>query len=184
MTDKEIIINGVDVSGCIFHSLTTMGYVGYNYCKCFECVCECHNNCYYKQRKRKEQEYEVYKMEAEEGKEINAELKAENEKLKKKQVCGLRPELKYIIDKICCKYNIEAKNYHEKIVEIINNLDKYEQVLTEIKEIAEEQIPYLDIDKAKTITEVEYDYAGKIYNLEQRMYKILQKISEVKNANI
>lgn len=62
-------------------------------------------------------------------------------------------------------------------------LKRKEQALTEIKEIAEEQIPYLNIDKAKTITEVEYDYADKIYNLEQRMYKILQKISECEMEN-
>ena len=55
----------------------------------------------------------------------------------KKQVCGLRPELKYIIDKTCSKYNIEAKYYHEKIVEIINNLDKLSKTLTKIKGIAE-----------------------------------------------
>ena len=61
-------------------------------------------------------------------------LTKENEQLKK-QACGLRPELKYIINKTCCKYNINAKYYHEKIVEIINNLDKLEQSLTEIKEI-------------------------------------------------
>ena len=53
----------------------------------------------------------------------------------KKQVRGLRPELKSIIDKICCKYNIEAKNYHEKIIEIINNLDKYKQALDEIEKL-------------------------------------------------
>ena len=52
----------------------------------------------------------------------------------KKQVCGLRPELKSMIDKICCKYNVEAKNYHEKIIEIINNLDKYKQALDIIEE--------------------------------------------------
>lgn len=65
------------------------------------------------------------------------QLKTENEGLKK-QVCGLRPELKSMIDETCRKYNIEAKTYHEKIVEIINNLDKYEQTLAEIKEIAEQ----------------------------------------------
>ena len=58
MTDKQIMIDGIDVSECIFHSLTAMGYAGYNYCKCFECACECHNDCYYKQLKRKEQECE------------------------------------------------------------------------------------------------------------------------------
>lgn len=70
------------------------------------------------------------------------QLKEENDKLKK-QVCGLRPELKFIIDKTCCKYNIEAKYYHEKIVEIINNLDKMKTALAEIKEIAEKR-NYLD----------------------------------------
>lgn len=59
-------------------------------------------------------------------------------------------------------------------------VNKYKQALDEIEEIAEEQIPYLNIDKAKTTIEVEYDYANKIYDLEQRMYKILQKISEYK----
>lgn len=55
--------------------------------------------------------------------------------------------------------------------------------LTEIKEIAEKQIPYLDIDKVKSLIELEYDYVGKIYYLEQRMYKILQKISEVEDEH-
>ena len=58
-------------------------------------------------------------------------------------------------------------------------INRYKQTLIEIKEIAEEQIPYLDIDKAKTMIEVKYDYTGKIYILEQRMYRILQKINEV-----
>ena len=69
-------------------------------------------------------------------KKTNEELKKENEELKK-QVCCLRPELKFMIDKTCSKYNIEAKYYHEKIVEIINNLDKPSKTLVEIKEIAE-----------------------------------------------
>lgn len=100
---------------------------------------------------RKEQECEALQMSENEAGEIIAELKAykdvnedfktawkelkaENDELKK-QVCGLRPELKSMIDKICCKYNIEAKYYHEKIVEIINNLDKLSKTLAEIKEL-------------------------------------------------
>lgn len=61
MTNKKEIIDGVNVSECIFHSVTTMGHAGYNYCKCSECACECHNDCYYKQLKRKEQECEELK---------------------------------------------------------------------------------------------------------------------------
>ena len=62
------------------------------------------------------------------------QFKVENEKFKK-QVCGLRPDLKSIINKTCSKYNIEAKYYHEKIVEIINNLDKLSKTLAKIKDI-------------------------------------------------
>ena len=72
-------------------------------------------------------------------------LEQECEKLKK-QVCGLRPELKYIINKTCSKYNIEAKYYHEKIIEIINNLNKLSKTLTEIKEIAKENIRIADLE--------------------------------------
>ena len=129
MTDKQII-DEVDVSGCLFYQ--TNFEEDYDvkikhYCSNWHNSCESNNNsnCYYKQLKRKEQECK--------------QLKAENDKMKK-QVCGLRPELKYIIDKTCCKYNIEAKTYHEKIVEIINNLDKLSKTLTEIKEIAEKQV--------------------------------------------
>ena len=100
------------------------------------------------------------------------QLKAENEKLKK-QVCGLRPELKYIIDKTCCKYNINAKYYHEKIIEIINNLDKYTQTLAEIKEIMKKHCR-----KCKK---------HKFYHFQLcctcKYTDILQKISEVEDAN-
>lgn len=80
----------------------------------------------------------------------------------------------------------ENKTQKETIDGFLTILDKLgksniklRETLTEIKEIAEKQIPYLDIDKAKTMIEVEQDYVGKIYNLEQRMYTIIQKISEV-----
>lgn len=70
---------------------------------------------------------------------LQAELKAKEQECEelKKQACVLRPELKYIINEICRKYNINGKYYHEKIVEIINSLDTYAQTLIEIKQIAE-----------------------------------------------
>jgi hypothetical protein len=70
-------------------------------------------------------------MEAEEGKEINAELKAENEELKK-EVDDLlhKPEIQ---DKILWKIDNEA---------LLGSKDAYiyklEKTLTEIKEIAED----------------------------------------------
>lgn len=92
------------------------------------------------------------------------QLKEKNGELKK-QTCGLRPELKHIVDKTCCKYNINAKYYHEKIVEIINNLDKYKQTLADIKEIAK---PYNDMSGNCVIV-----------NCFEDMYKILQEIRKV-----
>lgn len=119
--NKQIII---DVNKCKYRDTYT------NFCKAEkddigECYTICTgNDCYYKQLKAKEQECEGLQ----------------------KQVCSLRPELKSMINKICCKYNIEAKTYHKKIVEIINNLDKYGQALIKIKEIAEENIRIADLE--------------------------------------
>ena len=55
------------------------------------------------------------------------------------------------------------------------------QTLAEIKEIAKPHTYYIDDNRNKTTTELEYDYANIVWNLEQKMQKILQKISEVEN---
>ena len=62
MTDKQIIIDGVDVSGCEYYNKydKTCREVNGNYdtdiCEFDKCE---NSNCYYKQLKRKEQECEV-----------------------------------------------------------------------------------------------------------------------------
>ena len=156
MADKETIIDGIDVSGCE-HCVKMTKYRCIIQRDVYKCLCEENPNCYYKQLKRKEQECdklyiqlkadEEYHKEEENTlrkiiknkEERNIELYKENNQLKedneelKKQVCGLRPELKSIINKTCSKYNIETKAYHEKIIEIMNNLDKYKQALDEIE---------------------------------------------------
>jgi hypothetical protein len=83
MTDKEIMIDGIDVSKCNF-----LGVEGI--CNSDSYFCEGHTNCYYKQLARKTQEYEQLqekyeglKLENEEGYEIVAELKNECEEFKK-----------------------------------------------------------------------------------------------------
>ena len=74
MTDKEIIIDGVDVSGCEFY-FSTYG------CDCMSSNretkvlteshhCADNHNCYYKQLKRKELECEELKQTLAETKEI------------------------------------------------------------------------------------------------------------------
>ena len=135
MTNKQIIIDGIDVSGCSYFN-----FIDEHYCdECsseFGCaICDERTNCYYKQLKRKEQECEELREALNEG----------------------------------CLHNLTLMTKQRALL----------QTLAEIKEIAKEQIPYLDTDESKTMEEVKYDYVGKIYILEQRMYKILQKISDL-----
>ena len=57
MTDKQIIINGVDVSECIYYEYNMCTATKDDYGDCSLC-CQDYdmNDCYYKQLKRKEQE--------------------------------------------------------------------------------------------------------------------------------
>ena len=130
MIAKQIIIDGVDVSECIFHSLTTMGYTGYNYCKYFECVCECHNDCYYKRLKRKEQEVQqaidnYVQLDLQRVKEYN-EL-VDLYKAKEQEYEKLKQTLTEIKD-YCNKYSqnsIGFKKYIlQKISEVLNDRQK------------------------------------------------------------
>ena len=68
MTDKQIIIDGVDVSGCKYY-IADNG-VQYNGCYELTDICECNKeddfcddnpNCYYKQLKAKEQVFNEIK---------------------------------------------------------------------------------------------------------------------------
>ena len=57
MTDKQIIIDGVDVSGCPYY-IDSEGSCSSQDCECIKCI---HNVCFYKDYKAKEQECEELK---------------------------------------------------------------------------------------------------------------------------
>ena len=62
MTDKQMIIDGVDVSECIYYQYNMCTATKDNYGDCsFYCKDYDMNDCYYKQLKRKEQECEQLK---------------------------------------------------------------------------------------------------------------------------
>ena len=146
--DKQTIINGVDVSGCIYYQYNMCTATKDNYGDCLFCCKDYEmKDCHYKQLKRKEKECDQLKAEIEQEKALKETY-------------------------LAC--------YRAKHEDIEGTLFKLKQTLTEIKEIAKEQIPYLNIGEVKTMIEIEYDYVGAICNLEKRMYQILQKISEVK----
>ena len=105
MTNKQIIIDGCDVSGCEFLDNVEYDKLCLMISHRNECQVNCSNkpNCYYKQLKRKEQECEALQMseneagkiiaELEAYKDINEdfktaweELKAENEELKEQNI--------------------------------------------------------------------------------------------------
>lgn len=89
MTDKQIIIDGIDVSECVYYDKNKPLLT----CTCEEYACsECHN-CYYKQLKRSEAQCEgmfvshtdlekKYKAKEQECE----ELKTENKKLKEELI--------------------------------------------------------------------------------------------------
>ena len=66
MTDKQIIIDGVDVSGCPYY-IDSKGDCSSHDCECIKCI---HNECFYKDYKRKEQECNKLKQTLTEIKEI------------------------------------------------------------------------------------------------------------------
>lgn len=141
MTDKQIIIDGVDVSKCSYFNFTDEHY-------CDECssefgcaVCDERTNCYYKQLKRLEQENKELK---EKNKNIKAHkdfLFKENDKLMRNNSI-IRMALNEIKD-ITTNALAKQRQYKEDFIEIqdiINNIAKiqekntYRYALEEIRE--------------------------------------------------
>ena len=162
MTDKQIIIDGADVSGCIYFKMNNKIPM------CRACnsgagspYCEYHKDCYYKQLKRKEQECEILQMSENEAKEIIAELKAENDTLR--QFLSKEPLALQALQSAYSSYKKSADVFYEMV-------KQYKQTLTEIKEIAEYEF--------KELMNAE-DY----HNMTEILQQILQEISECEVEN-
>lgn len=169
MTDKQIIIDGVDVSGCdasqfnfdgCFYECKIKGF----YNNCFYIDCEDNPNCYYKQLKRKEQECKELKKNVEHWKMEHKEAKAKGEwthDLVKKRLGQQLDQLKG--ENVGALKQLEFVRTLNAVQEA--EIRKLKQTLTEIKEIAEENFYFLDCD---------YRWI---------LEKILQKISESEGNN-
>lgn len=72
MTEKQIIIDGVDVSGCPYY-IDSDGSCSSHDCECIKCI---HNVCFYKDYKAKEQECEELKNIINEAKNSKLDLKS------------------------------------------------------------------------------------------------------------
>ena len=155
MTDKQIIIDGVNVSGCEKQGETIAGITcgnGERIRLANEIItkhklCKDNPNCVYKQLKRKEQECEALQISENEAGEIIAELKAykdvnEDFKTAWKELKSENEELKKIINE-AKNSNLDLKSFlvgEEIQNEYEQQLDKLKQTLAEIKEIAEVEI--------------------------------------------
>jgi len=172
MTNKEIIIDGCDVSGCEF---LRNCIIPDNYgCKIDDSLCCDVGDCYYKQLKRKEQECERLDNEAQNlfTEKTNLEielrqLKAENEKQKEfqklleEQMEFNRNELELALSSGIKRSDFLLKEF-QKVDKQRDNwreqAEKYSRTLQEIKAF------------------LEYEFYGENIWVKE---KILQKISEV-----
>lgn len=171
MTDKQIIIDGINVAGCEYFNRFRNICHDKNLC----CDCEKNQDCYYKQLARlefklkvteadyeaSEQEREALQMSDNEAREIVAELKAECKELKEK----VKELNQGWID--CDKErNLQETNskFRQRVI------NRYKRTLIEIKEITEENI---------RISESEGSNGVYRCGLAEQ---VLQKISEVLNG--
>lgn len=151
MTEKQIIINGVDVSGCkLFRNGICVSPIN---SKCKLCVEISKKMCYYKQLKGKEQECEELRtdikdianlLDLDTGEEYNFgnieleikelkqqldQLKAENEKLEQtlieiKKICENNDELQGDFNLVDCdKYKLGKHNLANKILQKISECE-------------------------------------------------------------
>ena len=173
MTDKQIIIDGVDVKDC----KRRIGKE--NYCRYYKRPCAENNyNCIWKKYLRKEQECEKLNKIINEAKNSKLDLKSflvceavqneyEQQLELKKEECNELKELNTRLDRQREAY---WKGYQ-----------KLDKALTEIKELAEVQQSWNEVNRQFSETESEDDIFA--YNW-SALKQILQKISEVLDENI
>ena len=182
MADKQIMINGIDVSECeyclkmIKHRCTIQQDV-------YKCLCEGNPNCHYKQLKRKEQECEKAKQNAQDTHELYQALMEsfnilQGEKIKLEQECER------------LRFPMPDTNYAILTKEEFEQLDKLKVENDSLKSELMQTHCYLDADK-ETIDQLKgvikkyeecnkylVEENGKIYT--RLEYKLLRTLTEMK----
>ena len=146
--NKQIIIDGVDVSGCIYRQYDMCTATKDNYGDCsFYCKDYEMKDCYYKQLKRKEQECERWKKANNEKNELLAKMGCPTTATAKRKVFTLQQQLDQLkvakeqaeqklkqIEKLCIKNSskssfcngIENKDMQKLAIRIL-------QIVSEVK---------------------------------------------------
>lgn len=175
MTDKEIIIDGVDVAGCKYFNRFRSICHNKNLC----CDCEKNQDCYYKQSKRKEQECENLNKRVSSLEEIADDLQQRNHHLTQE----------------CVKLNNEIIDMNSIIEDAAINLGNKDFTLYdlpfEIKKLSQEcenlkaEEKYLKqcCQKAgEELAKYSFEYDGKEKNLVVQAIELNEKYEKLKKA--
>ena len=132
MTDKQIIIDGVDVSGCPYY-IDSEGSCSSQDCECIKCI---HNVCFYKDHKAKEQECAGLKEDIERWKSnFNGKVSAIEELLQQldqlkqilakiKEICNNNDELQGDFNLVDSdKYKLGKQNLANKILQKVSECE-------------------------------------------------------------
>ena len=174
MTDKQIIIDDVDITKCEYHSKLLEGVCTF-YGRCAKTFCPYKAKWLKEQLLRKEQECEELKEKFQDMKKSrDVALKEYNEEFEYKRQITVehleqKKELLKQLDQLKAE-NEDLKNGYSKLNSLYNDncdyTDKLEKTITEIKETAEKlKNFYEELGKCEDLTVV-------------RLKQILQKISE------
>lgn len=184
MTDKEIIIDGVNVARCMHLACGMCTTTRDSYGDC-ECRCDDYDmtNCYYKQLHRKEQELKNEKEAARNELEIYnqacLDLKNELEETEYKlwRLQAENEELKEKVEDFAKKYSKQYQiNENKGYLKLEKELDRYKQALEEIKEL----INHCDNQDICTFCEYakkcrdEYDYT--LYSNHKPILTIINEV--------
>ena len=179
--DKQIIIDGVDVSGCPYY-IDSEGGCSSHDCECIKCV---HNVCFYKDYKVKEQECEELKKDNNcfQDRVVKLKLAVLSMTDDIDQLKAENDKYSLFIEKLCDYAGLECDNEEQAMRTLLNLasqmnkarwiIDKYKQTLAEIKEIAETAAKCMYATYSDDYTEG-YSWLGRI---------ILQKISDCEGNN-
>lgn len=148
MTDKEIIIDDVDISGCEY-CLKMTKYRCTIQRDVYKCLCEENPNCHYKQLKRKEQEV----------KELKEQLSIEQERY-----TTIRP------------HAIELADTKLKLQKEVNKYKQiFDEIKEDISEYIKTPDFFEELDSNSAITRDEYIAICTRHNLASEINNIVKK---------
>lgn len=133
MTDKQIIIDGVDVTGCKYFNRFRNICHNKNLC----CDCEKNQNCHYKQLARKRQERETLASQLDFEVQKKECLEQECEALKSESFAmdSLITEQKEEIEELKKELDLYKTWYRAKHGDVRDTLERYRKALDEIEKI-------------------------------------------------